>query len=208
MTELFPATIETGRLRLEALAPDTVDVFEFYDICSSDPDIDEVTEYLTWEPHPTPKATLDFLERAEEVRAEHERAPYLLRPREGEAGAGEIAGGTGFGVDWEKRTMTLGMWLRKPFWGRGYSGERAAAFIELAFEHLDLELVSASAHVDNEKSNAAIGRYVEAYGGGRDGLLRNWMVDGDEVADLYRYSVSEAEYRNASPSEPSVRFEW
>jgi len=53
--------------------------------------------------------------------------------------AGEIAGFGGFSVDWEKRTAVLGTWLRKRFWGRGYSGERAAALVEVAFENLDLD---------------------------------------------------------------------
>lgn len=205
MSELFPETIETDRLRLEALGPDAVDVLEFYEICSSDPDIEEVTRYVTWAPHETPKATLEYLEHAAEQREANEGCTYLVRPKAGEDGAGEIAGGTGFGVDWEKRTMTLGMWLRKRFWGRGYSGERAGALMALAFDRLDLELVVATAHVDNERSNRAIERYAETHGGGRDGLLRNWHVfDGDPV-DCYRYSVSRAEWAEQH-TDGSVRF--
>ncbi|WP_255169894.1 GNAT family N-acetyltransferase [Natrononativus amylolyticus] len=200
MSHLFPETIETDRLRLELATPETVDLFAFYEICSSDPDLEEVTRYLTWDPHETPKETLEFLELVGKQYDENEGASYLLFPRDGENGAGKIAGGCGFDVDWEKRTMTLGMWLRKRFWGQGYSGERAAAFFELAFERLDLDLVAVTAHVDNENSNRAIERYVEAHGGGRDGLLRNWEIHGGEPVDCYRYSVSREEWLECEPA--------
>jgi len=75
-------------------------------------------------PHETKKETLEFLERGRERWEDNEAASYVIRPREGEDGAGEIAGFGGFSVDWEKRTAVLGTWLRKRFWGRGYSGER------------------------------------------------------------------------------------
>nr|WP_255191081.1 GNAT family protein [Natronobeatus ordinarius] len=203
MSELFPERIETDRLRLEALGPDAVDVLEFYEICSSDPAIEAITEYVTWDPHATPKETLEYLEGAAERREANEGASYLIRPREGEDGAGEIAGDAGVGVDWEKRTMGLGVWLRKRFWGRGYSGERAAALMNLAFEQLDLELVVADAHVDNERSNRAIERYTEAHGGGQDGLLRNWHVFDGEPVDCYRYSVSKEEWAE-TPTDVTV----
>ncbi|WP_276252693.1 GNAT family N-acetyltransferase [Halomontanus rarus] len=209
MADLFPETIATDRLRLEPLGPDDVDVFELYDICSSDPGIEDVTEYVTWSPHETPKETLEFLEHAEEKREDHEGVSYVVRPREGEDGAGEIAGTAGGGIDWDKRTMTLGFWLRKRFWGRGYSGERAAAFMALAFDRLDVELVAVTALEDNEQSNRAIEKYTEAHGGGREGLLRNYhlddMDDGEPV-DCYRYSVSQAEW-NENPTDVAVTFE-
>jgi ribosomal-protein-alanine N-acetyltransferase len=46
-------------------------------------------------------------------------------------------------IDWDRRVGTLGTWLRKSYWGRGYSSERAAALIELVFEQLDLEIIEA-----------------------------------------------------------------
>lgn len=205
MSDLFPETIETDRLRLEAVRPETVDVLELYEICSSDPDIEEVTEYLSWNPHETPKDTLEFVEHVAEQRAENEGGSYLIRPRSPEGGAGAIAGDTGFSVDWERRTMTLGIWLRKRFWGRGYSGERAAAFFRLAFDRLDLDLVAITALVDNEKSNRAIETYTEAHGGGRDGILRNWRVENGDPIDLYRYTVSREEWLE-SEAQAGVEF--
>jgi len=110
-------------------------------------------------PHETKKETLEFLERGRERWEDNEAASYVIRPREGEDGAGEIAGFGGFSVDWEKRTAVLGTWLRKRFWGRGYSGERAAALVEVAFENLDLDLVAVSHLPENAQSQRAIEKY-------------------------------------------------
>ncbi|AEH37270.1 GNAT family N-acetyltransferase [Halopiger xanaduensis] len=205
MGDVLPETIETDRLRLEALRPESVDTLELYDICSSDPDIEAITEYLTWDPHETPKDTLEFLEHMGEQYESNDGASYVIRPREDEDGASEIAGTGGFGINWEKRTMTLGVWLRKRFWGRGYSGERAAAFVELAFDRLDLELVAVAAHVDNERSNRAIEKYVEAYGGSREGRFWNHVVLNGDPVDCYRYSVSRAEWE-AHSTDVAVEF--
>ncbi|ELZ42919.1 GCN5-related N-acetyltransferase [Halorubrum saccharovorum DSM 1137] len=196
---MFPETIETDRLRLEPRWPENVDLDDCYRICSSDPGIDAVTEYVTWDPHETKKETLEFLERGRERWEDDEAASYVIRPREGEDGAGEIAGFGGFSVDWEKRTAELGTWLRERFWGRGYSGERAAALVEVAFADLDLDLVAVSHLPENEQSQRAIGKYVDRLGGRREGLLRNQIAFADgSVHDEVRYSISRDEWRGVT----------
>lgn len=193
---LFPKRIETDRLAFERLRRANLDLLEFYRLCSAD-DMAEVTRYMPWEPHETPKETAEFVDRSENQWDEGAAATYLLRPRGTEEGSGEIAGVGALECDWDRRTGDLGVWLRKRFWGRGYSGERATALIELAFERLDLELVAVTHHVDNEKSQAAIEEYVAAHGGRREGRLRNWVPYGDEVADEVRYTISREEYEGS-----------
>ncbi|WP_087714290.1 GNAT family N-acetyltransferase [Natronolimnobius baerhuensis] len=207
---MLPETIKTDRLRFDAIRPESVDVFDLYEICSSDPGIDEITEYMTWDPHETPKEAQEFIERVSEQYEDADGVSYLIRPR-GDAidatadGAGDIAGTGGFGIDWEKRTMTMGVWFRKRFWGRGYSGERAAAFLELAFDRLDLEVVATAVHVDNDQSIRAIEKYVEAHGGRRDGCIRNHIVIDGDPADCYRYTISSEEWAD-NRSDLTVQF--
>ncbi|WP_436906590.1 GNAT family N-acetyltransferase [Halosimplex marinum] len=217
MSDLFPERIETERLVLEAATTGTVDPLELYEhVREGAPHIDEVTEYLTWTPHETPKETAEFLELVTEERENGEGATYVVRPKPGEESearsasegsngdgprdsAGEFAGLTGLAVDWDRRTATLGTWLRKRFWGRGYSGERAAALLAVAFDRLDLDAVVVGVHEGNEKSRKAVSRYVEAHGGRREGLLRNFEVAQDgSVADVHRFTVTAAEYRAAT----------
>jgi RimJ/RimL family protein N-acetyltransferase len=196
MTDLFPGRIETDRLVLEPLTTDTVDTLAFYDhVRVGAPHVDEVTEHLTWGPHETPKETREFVEAVTEEREAGDGATYVIRPGEGESGGGEIAGVAGIGVDWDAQTATLGTWLRKRFWGRGYSGERAAALIRMAFERLDLQAVVVTVQKGNEKSRKAVSRYVEAHGGRREGLLRNYQTDQDGTpVDVHRYTITRGEY--------------
>lgn len=199
MGDIFPAQLQTDRLEFTALTTRTVDTLTLYRVSSHhEPAIDEITQYLTWDPHETPKDTLEFLEMVTEDREEVTGATYLLRPKEGEDGAGEIAGVTGLDVDWDRQRAELGAWLRKRFWGRGYSGERAAALFELAFDRLDLEVVAVTCHEDNEKSRRAIEKYVEAHGGEYEGLIRNELVYDGDPGNVHRYSVSRKEYEAAT----------
>jgi len=197
MTGLFPETVETDRLRLRRLHPQTVALFDFYDICAADPGIEDVTEHTTWVPHETVQETREFLRTAKRQWEAGETAQYVVRPREGEDGAGDIAGATSLTPHWDRDVGELGIWLRKRFWGRGYSGERADALVEMAFERLDLSLVAVTAVDGNERSRRAIEKYVDRHGGRYEGLNRRVHArpDGGTVS-LHRYTISQAEYRS------------
>lgn len=193
---LFPAELETERLRMEQV-DESFDVLEMYEhVREGAPDIDEITEHLTWRPHRHPKETLEFVEHCAEAADSGDGVTYALYPREGEPHAGEFAGTAGLSVEWEKRLARFGMWLREPFWGRGYSGERARAFMSVAFDRLDLDCVAVTHHVDNEQSARAIEKYVDRAGGRREGVLRNFNpTRTGEVFDVVRYTVTAEEWR-------------
>ncbi len=199
MTALFPERIETDRLALEHLSTATVDPLAYYEICSSDPGIEAATAYTPWDPHATPSETLEFLESREAAWENGASADYALRPAPGEDGAGEIAGACGLGIDWERRTGELGIWLRKRYWGRGYSGERADALLALAFGRLDLEAATVPVRADNEKSLRAVEKYVERFGGSRDCRLRNeWTATVEDPVDVVRFTITREAYDPAA----------
>lgn len=195
---MFPERIETERLHLERISHGSVDVFDLHGFYSDGDDVEEMFEYWDSSPHETVKETYDYVDEAERLWDEAEGAKYVIRPKEGEDGAGVIAGTTGLYPHWEKRSANLGILLDEQFWGRGYAGERADALLAIAFNRLDLELVVA-AHIDgNEKSRRAINKYVERYDGQYEGLLRNWLALPDSVADVHRYTISREEFFGAT----------
>lgn len=206
---MFPERIETKRLRLERLTRELVDPLDCYELYADSDTIEEETRYLSWNPHDTPKETWDVISEFEDGWENREDAVYAVFPRKGENGAGEFAGTTGLHLDWERRAAGLGIWLRKPFWGRGYAGERAGALLELAFNRLDLEVVTVSHLPDNENSKRAIEKYIERFGGRYEGRLRNYLTDADgTVYDVCRYSVSREEWHEAvADGRPAVEFE-
>lgn len=191
---LFPASMESERLDYERVHPDETDPRTVYEHANPDaPDVDAITEYVTWDPHRSLKATAEWIEACGTDFENDDAATYALSPASGER-AGEFAGVAGIGPDWDRQRATLGIWLRKPFWGNGYSEERAGRMLELAFERLDLEIVAVSHDVDNENSRRAIERYVERYGGRKEGVVRNDVVIDGEARDSVRYSVSREEW--------------
>lgn len=194
MSDLFPETVETDRLRLERLTTD--DLFELYDHANVDaPHVDEITEYVTWDPHRSLKETRDFVAQCEQWWDDGEAATYVARPKEGEPLAGEFGGTTGFGIEWDTRVAELGLWLREPLWGRGYSAERALALMATAFERLDLDAVAVTHVTGNEQSRRAIEKYVDAAGGREEGTLRNGIAFSDgSVHDVVRYTVTAEEF--------------
>ena len=191
---LFPAEIESDRLRYERLHPDEFDPFELYTHDQEGaPGIDEVTEYVTWDPYPHPKGAFEWVERCGEAFDEGESATYVVRPKE-DGHAGEFAGLAGIYPDWSRQLATLGTWLRKSFWGQGYSGERSSRFLKLAFDRLDLRVVVVTTDPENTNSRRAIEKYVERFDGHKEGRLRNDIVIDGEPRDSIRYSITRQEW--------------
>lgn len=195
---MFPQVIESDRLRLERLSRDTVDVFEMYELLGANPHADEVFEYLDEDPHQTVKETFEKVRKAEESFEDGEYAQYVIRPKSAEPRADELAGIAGLYPKWDRRFATLGIILDKPFWGNGYSEERAELLLEIAFERLDLELVAVKYIDGNEQSKQAIEKYIDRFGGQYDGLLRNWLAVDGVVFDCHRYSISRDQYEGSS----------
>lgn len=204
MAGLYPEVVETDRLRLERLSHDRVDVRKLHEIVGDEEALDGVVDFVPWNVHAHLKETVDYVDRTERQWEDGEKAKWVIRPRNGEDGAGEIAGQTGLQTRWNRQLATLGIWLRTPFWGRGYAGERAAALMHVAFEHLDLEMVSVTHSVGNERARRAIERYVERFGGRREGTLRNYIPFDDGPRDAVRYTVSRAEFREHRPDDLAV----
>lgn len=192
---LFPTEMESERLRYERLHPEEFDAFELYEhVRKGAPAIDEITEYVTWDPYSSPKEAFDWVETCGTNFENGETATYVVRPNAGER-AGELAGLASLNPEWDRKRGTLGTWFRKPFWGRGYSGERAARFLELAFDRLELELVRVIHDPDNDNSRRAIERYVDRFGGRQAGRIRNDTVMDGEPRDCVYYSISRSEWK-------------
>ncbi|WP_312907764.1 GNAT family N-acetyltransferase [Natronosalvus caseinilyticus] len=196
---MFPETFETDRLRFEPLTTETIAPLELYEYTNPDTDFGAVATHLTTDVHETPNDAREYLFESEKRWDEATRANWAIYPLEVEPAAGVFAGVASLIPLWEKRTARLGVWLRKPFWGRGYSSERAAATIAVAFDRLDLEVVSVGYLEGNEKSKRAIEKYVERYGGTYDGVLRNWVPLDGEVRDLHRYTITAEAWETNRP---------
>ncbi|WP_423744729.1 GNAT family N-acetyltransferase (plasmid) [Haladaptatus sp. SPP-AMP-3] len=196
-TTLFLATIESERLRYVPLH-ESVDVLDLYEYHRSG-EMDTVMRPLGETPHATPKETMDELTEVRDAWESGERATYAMRSNADD----EFVGVAELWLEWDKRKTSFGIWVREPCWGRGYSAERAGTMLYVAFELLDLELVSVGHEPENERSKRAIEKYVDAYGGQYDGILRNWLPPGDSGGprDLRTYTISQTQWRENATDE-------
>jgi len=211
-TAVFPEVLTTERLRLERCCRENVPVKELYRAASDrNPHIGDVTNHLSWTPHESMQASRETLAHFERAWEDGDVATYAIRPKDSEptpdalegslvdTDRGVLAGTCGLTCHWDRDCATLGVWLRREYWGRGYAGERADALLALAFDDLDIGAVAVSHDADNENSRRAVERYVDRHGGRREGLLRNVAADpeGDGGRNQVRYSISRAEWRAA-----------
>lgn len=68
-------------------------------------------------------------------------------------------------------------------------------------------MVSVTHQVGNDKSRRAIEKYVDRFGGRREGTFRNFHGFGDDGAvDAVRYTISRDEWIANRPEELDVRF--
>jgi RimJ/RimL family protein N-acetyltransferase len=85
------------------------------------------------------------------------------------------------GIDREHEEVELSFWIGRPFWGRGYASEAAAAVVEHAFDGLGLNRIVAHHMVRNHGS----GRVLARLGFRQEGLLRErvkkWGIYEDVV---------------------------
>lgn len=205
MSDLFPDVVVTDRLRLVRETDEYVDLRERYRSLDADTISDEEVEYAGVRTFEHLGDASEYVEVREDHWDDRKGVTYAIRPRADEDGAGELAGEAELSMDWAQRAGHLSCYLRKPFWGRGYSGERAGALLALAFERFDLEVVRTCHAVANENSRRAVEKYVERFGGERTARTRNTgRLDG-EPCDLVYYDVGRDAYAE-SGERPTVAF--
>jgi len=66
---LFPTEMESDRLHYEYLGPGTLDPLDLYEHANEDaPHIDEITEYVTWDPYEHPREAIRLTPAAPAAR--------------------------------------------------------------------------------------------------------------------------------------------
>ena len=177
----FPI-LATDRLRLRPMtAADTEAVFSLF----SD---SVVTRYLNRLPMTTLADAAALIERAtaEYTGGTALRLGLVLAGNDRVIGTGNL-----LHFDWPSRRAEVGYALAQPYWGRGLAGEATTAVIEYGFETLDLHRIEA----ELDPRNAPSLRVLERLGFGREGLLRERCIVGDEVSDSLIMGLLRSDYR-------------
>jgi RimJ/RimL family protein N-acetyltransferase len=85
---------------------------------------------------------------------------------------------------------TLGYWLGKPYWGRGYGTEAARGVVDFGFTKLGLHRIYANHFAGNDKS----GRIMQKLGMIFEGRLRSHIRKWGQPIDLIYYGILAEEF--------------
>lgn len=177
-------TLETDRLRLDALRPeDAPRVAEL----AGEREVARQTETI---PHPYPEEeAAAWIARLTAEIEDGEAAVFGIRlPGAGDGGedrGGELIGAVGLHPEPEHGRARLGYWIGEPYWGRGYATEAARATVGWGFRALDLRRV----HAESYARNPASCRVLEKIGMTREGVRPAHRVRWGEPVDLVLYGV-------------------
>ncbi len=98
---------------------------------------------------------------------------------------GSVVGAVGLVLALEHERGELGYWIGRPYWGRGFATEAAAAVVDWAFRELGLRRVHASHFRDNPPS----GRVLQKLGMRHEGTARQHIRKWDAFLDVERYGL-------------------
>jgi RimJ/RimL family protein N-acetyltransferase len=105
--------------------------------------------------------------------------------------AGALVGAVSLRLEPSHRRAELGYWIGRPYWGRGYATEAAAALIDYGFSSLDLNRIYAT----HFTRNPASGRVMLKLGMSYEGTHRQHVFKDGRPEDLARYAILREDLR-------------
>ena len=177
--------IETARLILRRFAPE--DAEAAFRNWMRDPN---VTEFLTWQPHPDAAHTAELLCR---WAAEYEKPNYYQWAIELKE-LGEPIGSISVVRQDEATDMAhIGYCIGKPWWHRGYTSEALAAVIRFLF----CEVGANRIETQHDPANPHSGGVMRKCGMKYEGTLRQASRSNRGIHDVMMYSILANEYEGA-----------
>jgi [ribosomal protein S5]-alanine N-acetyltransferase len=175
---VFPAYIETGRLRLrQPIASDAEPIFHAY---AQDP---QVTRYLVWKPHVNIATTRTFIAQCQSRWTEGSGFPYAitLKTRNDPIGMIDLRP--------KDHRVDFGYVLARAYWGNGFMPEAIVSIVSVSLAIAAVYRVEATCDVENRAS----ARAMEKAGLSREGVLRRYMVHpniSSEPRDSLLYAIT------------------
>lgn len=147
----------------------------------------EIAEMTLRVPHPYPDGIAEkWIESQPENFAKEKSASFAVVLLEDH----QLIGAAGLEIRREHDRAELGYWIGKPYWGRGYGTEAAAAVLDFGFNDLNLNRIQAH----HFSKNPASGRVMQKIGMTREGALRQAVKKRDQHLDVELYCLLKSEY--------------
>jgi ribosomal-protein-alanine N-acetyltransferase len=168
--------LETPRLVLRALS--LADAPQVQQLAG----VREVADTTLSIPHPYEDGLAEaWIGSLADLYARREQVVFAITARP----AGEVIGAIGLVLRLVHDRAELGYWIGKPFWGRGYATEAAAAVVRYGFDVLNLNRI----HACHFARNPASGRVLEKIGMRREGISRQHVRRWGRFEDLVHYGM-------------------
>ena len=163
-----PSTLKGELTRLRAREEqDLARISEMF----NDPDVLEFLASVTF-PEPV-MGTRAWWER---TRTDRSSETFVI-----EALDGELVGVCGLeGISERSRSATLGIWIGKPFWGRGYGTDAVRTLCRFSFREMNLQRVELHVFEQNLRGR----RSYEKVGFKEEGRLRRGHFVGGQYVDV------------------------
>lgn len=173
--------IETDRLILRRMMQtDAEDMHDY--ACRRD-----VTQHLTWDPHPSMLYTREYLAYVNAHYAAGDFFDWAVVERE----SGRMIGTCGFTrFHCEADCAEIGYVIHPAFWGRGIATEAVGAVIRFGFQRLSLNRIEAKFMEGNEASR----RVMEKNGMTFEGMMRQSMYIKGEYRNVGICSILRHEF--------------
>ncbi len=176
-------TLVTQRLKLRPLH--MKDVESIVDIHS-----DKDMALLMSDSIPVPYKTEDavkFVENSYINYREKENIEFCITLKD----ENELIGVVGIDINQKDDHVTLGYWLGKAWWGKGYMSEAVSEVVAYCFEELEIHRV-ASHHFH---PNIASGKVMQKAGLKCEGRRKEHYKKGDIFFDIMDYGVVKSEWK-------------
>ena len=178
--------LETERLVLRPLAPE--DAEAVYRNWASD---EEVTRYLTWQPHESAEASAAFIRRMTELCEAPSAYNWGIELKE----LGQVVGSISVvHAEEDIGALELGWALGRAWWGRGIMPEAAGRVLRFLFEEVGADRIVARHDVDNPKS----GRVMQKIGMRHEGTLRASARNNRGIVDMEVYAILRRDFEEAA----------
>ncbi len=184
-------TLETERLILRKMrADDAEDMFEY--ACRGD-----VTEYLTWYPHPDKIYTREYLEYLGTKYRTGDFFDWAITLK----GSGKMIGTCGFtSFDFTNDGAEVGYVLNPEYRGQGLVPEALLAVLEFGFDNLLLHRAEAKYIVGNDASR----KVMEKVGMKFEGVKREGMLIKGKFRDIGICSVLRNEFYKTDEKQSTI----
>ena len=175
-------TIETDRLILRAMRVSDKD--DMYEYASKE----QVTRYLTWEPHKNSDYTKQYLEFIGSRYRLGDFYDWAVVFKQ----TGKMIGTCGFTrIDTRNDLAEVGYVLNPDFWGMGIAVEAVTTIMKFGFENMGLHRIEARYMPDNKNSR----RVMEKCGMTFEGVARENLFVKNKYVDVGVCAILRCEFR-------------